>query len=105
MTAATRPCTRYSAPILAAATDVPVPEGALSYSSSAVNLSGWYDYLNELSLTVPELGGDLDSLVLSLTGLNLRESVFSWTGEQLVIRDDRTQRSCRTGGTERKPFG
>ncbi len=67
-----------------AATDVPVPEAALSYSSSAVDLSGWYDYLNELSLTVPELGGDLDSLVLSLTGLNLRESVFSWTGEQFV---------------------
>ncbi len=67
-----------------AATDVPVPEAALSYSSSAVDLSGWYDYLNELSLTVPELGGDLDSLILSLTGLNLRESIFSWTGEQLV---------------------
>ena len=67
-----------------AATEVPVPEQALAYSSSAVDLSGWYDYLNELALTVPELGGDLDSLVLSLTGLNLRESIFSWTGEQLV---------------------
>ena len=67
-----------------AATDVPVPEAALSYSSSAADLSGWYDYLNELALSVPELGGDLDSLILSLTGLNLRESVFSWTGEQLV---------------------
>ncbi len=68
----------------AAATDVPVPEGALSFTANAVNLGGWYDYLNELALTVPELGGDLDSLVLSFTGLNLRESVFSWTGEQFV---------------------
>lgn len=68
----------------AASKDVPVPEGALSYSSSALDLSGWYDYLNELALSVPEIGGDLDSLILSLTGLNLRESIFSWTGDQLV---------------------
>jgi hypothetical protein len=68
----------------AATTDVPVPEGALSFTANAVNLGGWYDYLNELALTVPELGGDLDSLILSFTGLNLRESVFSWTGEQFV---------------------
>jgi len=68
----------------AAATDVPVPEGALGFTVNAVNLSGWYDYLNELALTVPELGGDLDSLILSFTGLNLRESVFSWAGDQVV---------------------
>ena len=68
----------------AAATDVSVPEDALGFTANAVDLSGWYDYLNELALTVPELGGDLDSLILSFTGLNLRESVFSWTGDQLV---------------------
>lgn len=68
----------------AASADVAVPEGALSVAVSAVDLSGWYAYLNELALTVPELGGDLDSLVLSFTGLNLRESIFSWTGDQLV---------------------
>ncbi len=68
----------------AATKDVPVPEGALSFSATAVDFSGWYDYLNELALAVPELGGDLDNLVLSFTGLNLRESVFGWTGEQFV---------------------
>lgn len=68
----------------AASADVAVPEGALSATVSAVDLSGWYAYLNELALTVPELGGDLDSLILSFTGLNLRESIFSWTGDQLV---------------------
>lgn len=68
----------------AARADVPVPEGALSYSANAFNFGGWYDYLNELARTVPELGGDLDSLVLSFTGLNLRESVFSWAGDQFV---------------------
>ena len=67
-----------------AATDVTVPTEALSFSATAFNFSGWYDYLNELAHSVPELGGDLDSLVLSFTGLNLRESVFSWTGDQLV---------------------
>ena len=67
-----------------AATDVTVPTEALSFSASAFNFSGWYDYLNELARSVPELGGDLDSLVLSFTGLNLRESIFSWTGNQFV---------------------
>ena len=67
-----------------AATDVTVPTEALSFSATAFNFSGWYDYLNELARSVPELGGDLDSLVLSFTGLNLRESVFSWAGDQLV---------------------
>ncbi len=68
----------------AATTDVSVPNEALGFSASAFDLSGWYDYLNELALSVPELGGDLDSLILSFTGLNLRESIFSWTGEQFA---------------------
>lgn len=68
----------------AATTTVAVPEEALGVTVSALNLGGWYDYLNELALTVPELGGDLDSLILSFTGLNLRESIFSWAGDQLV---------------------
>lgn len=68
----------------AATKGVPVPEGALGFSANAFDFGGWYDYLNELALTVPELGGDLDSLVLSFTGLNLRESIFSWAGDQLV---------------------
>ena len=68
----------------AASTDVSVPKEALSYAANAFDWSGWYDYLNELALSVPELGGDLDSLILSFTGLNLRESIFSWAGDQLV---------------------
>ena len=68
----------------AATTDVSVPNEALSYAANALNWSGWYDYLNELALSVPELGGDLDSLILSFTGLNLRESIFNWAGDQLV---------------------
>ena len=68
----------------AAATNVTVPSEALSFSATALNWSGWYDYLNELARNVPQLGGDLDSLILSFTGLTLRDSIFSWTGNQLV---------------------
>lgn len=67
-----------------AVTDVNVPEGALAFTANAFDVSGWYDYLNELALSVPELGGDLDSLVLSFTGLSLRESLISWAGDQLL---------------------
>lgn len=69
---------------MSADTDVSVPAEALSVGASATNLSGWYDYLNALALTVPELGGDLDSLLLSIAGVNLRETIFNWTGEQVV---------------------
>lgn len=67
-----------------AQTDVLVPPEALSASVSARDLSGWYDYLNALALSVPELGGDLDSLLLSIVGVNLRDTVFNWTGRQIV---------------------
>lgn len=64
--------------------EVGVPEGAFTFSASAFDVGGWYDYLNTLALAVPELGGDLDSLVLSFTGLSLRESLISWAGDQFV---------------------
>ena len=60
------------------------PEGALGYSVSATDLSGWYDYLNSLATSVPELGGDLDSLLLSFTGINLRQTFFDWTDAQVI---------------------
>ncbi len=60
------------------------PEDALGYSVSATDLSGWYDYLNSLATSVPELGGDLDSLLLSFTGVNLRQSFFDWSDGQVV---------------------
>ena len=64
--------------------DVGMPEGALTFSASTFDVGGWYDYLNSLALAVPELGGDLDSLLLSFTGLSLRESLISWAGNQVV---------------------
>ena len=60
------------------------PQDAFGYSVSATDLSGWYDYLNSLATSVPELGGDLDSLLLSFTGINLRQTFFDWTDGQVV---------------------
>ncbi len=60
------------------------PEGALSYSSSYTDLQGWWTYLNDLSSSVPELGGDLNSLLESFTGIDLGESLFAWTGDHVV---------------------
>jgi hypothetical protein len=65
-------------------TDVLVPPGALSVSANAFDLGGWYDYLNALALTVPELGGDLDSLLLSIAGVSPRDTLLNWTGSQVV---------------------
>ncbi|MEM6430750.1 MAG: hypothetical protein AAF708_16040 [Deinococcota bacterium] len=60
------------------------PAGALSYSTSFVDVAGWWDYLNELSSSVPELGGSLNDLVLSFTGVDLSTNLFGWMGTQVV---------------------
>jgi hypothetical protein len=57
------------------------PADALSVTASAVNLTGWWDYLNELAETQPELGGDLDTILQGF-GLDLRSTFFSWVGSQ-----------------------
>lgn len=64
--------------------NIPVPSDAISYSAAAFNASGWYEYLNDIARAVPELGGDLDSFVMSMTGISLRDSIFSWTGNELA---------------------
>lgn len=56
-----------------------VPEEAISYSLTSTDLAGWWQYLNELAATVPELGGDLNMLVLSFIGLDIDRAFFSWT--------------------------
>ena len=61
-----------------------VPENALAYSSATANLQGWWDYLNELAASVPELGGDLNTLLLSFFGVDLRTTFFDWTGSQVT---------------------
>ena len=58
------------------------PAEALAVSSSYTNLTGWWDYLNELAETQPELGGDLDTILQGF-GLDLRSTLFSWAGSQV----------------------
>jgi hypothetical protein len=58
------------------------PSDALSVSSSYTNLTGWWDYLNEIVAVQPELGGDLDTILQGF-GLDLRSTFFSWVGSQV----------------------
>ncbi|HEX7023050.1 MAG TPA: DUF3352 domain-containing protein [Trueperaceae bacterium] len=60
-----------------------VPADALAYSSSTVDLSGWWGYLNKLSTTVPQLGSDLNSLVRSFVGVDLQAVLFDWAGSHV----------------------
>jgi hypothetical protein len=57
------------------------PADALAVSSSYSNLTGWWDYLNEIVAVQPELGGDLDTILQGF-GLDLRSTFFSWVGKQ-----------------------
>ncbi|MGL4609646.1 MAG: hypothetical protein ACRCYY_08165 [Trueperaceae bacterium] len=58
------------------------PTDALSVSSSYTNLVGWWDWLNEIAASQPELGGDLDTILQGF-GLDLRSTLFSWAGPNL----------------------
>ena len=60
------------------------PESALSWSSNVTDLAGWWDYLNELAESSPELGGNLDFLLASFLGIDLRTNFFSWIGDELT---------------------
>ena len=59
------------------------PQNALSYTVGATNLRGWWDYLNDLAVSVPELGGSLDQLLLGF-GLDLRPTLLDWAGPQVT---------------------
>jgi hypothetical protein len=58
------------------------PAEALAVSSSFTNLTGWWDYLNELAEVQPELGGDLDTILQGFS-LDLRSTFFNWVGSQV----------------------
>src|SRR5699024_2733740 len=59
------------------------PSDTLSYSHSWVDAAGWWDWLNGLAQSVPELGGDLNLLVESMIGVNPEEGIFSWLGNEV----------------------
>lgn len=61
-----------------------MPQGALSISASRTDLTGWWNYLNDLIGSVPELGiGSLDELFLGFVGLDVRATLLDWTGTQV----------------------
>ncbi|MBS3967664.1 MAG: hypothetical protein KGZ60_10470 [Truepera sp.] len=60
------------------------PQNALSYTVDATNLRGWWDYLNDLAISIPELGGSLDQLLLTNFGLDLRRTALNWTGAHIA---------------------
>jgi len=60
------------------------PANTIGFTTGYVNLPAWWGYLNDLSRSVPELGGSLNNLVLSFTGIDLETTLFSWMGSQLT---------------------
>jgi len=64
--------------------DIRFPEGAIGLSSSHVDLKAWWSYLNELASSIPDIGMSLDEMANMFLGVDLSESLFSWTGDQLM---------------------
>ncbi len=61
------------------------PADTLSYGASAIDFVGWWDYLNGVASSIPQLGTSLDQLVLGTLGLDLRNVFFDWTNGQVAI--------------------
>ncbi len=59
------------------------PATALSFAAIRTDLTGWWDYLNDLTSSTLDLGGDLDSLI-ELLGIDLRSTFFDWAGSQVA---------------------
>lgn len=73
-----------STPVAAEDTLELAPDSALSVSTAATDLGAWWDYLNGIAASTPELGGSLDELSELFLGVNLRDTVFSWLGANLT---------------------
>jgi hypothetical protein len=81
------------------------PADALSYSSSTANLSGWWDYLNSLSASVPQLGGNLDSLLKNSFGFDLRQDIFSWAGDNVTTISTAPPQAVKPGAPNSNLLG
>lgn len=63
-----------------------VTDDALSVSSGFSNPTGWWDYLNHMLASSPELGiGSLDDLLTGFVGLDLRAGFFNWVGNEMTV--------------------
>ena len=60
------------------------PAQALDANVSAINIGAWWNYLNEIAASSPELGSDLNTLGMMFLGVDLSTDLFSWMGNQLV---------------------
>ena len=60
-----------------------VPADALSVNISHADLNAWWGYLNEIAASQPELGGDLDAILLGF-GVDLKTTFFNWVGNQVT---------------------
>lgn len=58
-----------------------VDANAVSYQASGVNISGWWNYLSNLTADLQELGvGNLDEFIAQNIGLDLNQMLFGWMG-------------------------
>lgn len=60
------------------------PATALSLATFRTDLTGWWDYLNDLTSSTLDLGGDLD-IQIELLGIDLRSTFFDWAGSQVAV--------------------
>ncbi|MCY4355340.1 MAG: hypothetical protein OXC09_11290 [Truepera sp.] len=60
------------------------PATALSFAAIRTDLTGWWDYLNDLTSSTLDLEGDLLNSLIELLGIDLRSTFFDWAGSQVA---------------------
>lgn len=62
-----------------------VPTTGLQVSSGYTDLTGWWNYLNDLVGSLPEFGiQSLDGVFRDMAGIDIRATFFDWTGTHVA---------------------
>ncbi len=62
-----------------------VPATALGVSAGAADLPGWWDWLEDVVASEPQIGiSDLDQTVMDAVGLDPQRTLFGWMGDEFA---------------------
>ena len=82
-----------------------IPETAIGVSLSRNNLTGWWNWLNNLAANSPDIGIDLDTMIFMLLGLDLRADLLEWAGPEITTVTLGTGKAIEPGITDLNLLG
>lgn len=83
-----------------------VPRSALTATTNRTDMAGWWNYLNALVGSIPEIGiQSLDQALMDFLGIDLDATLFSWTGDHVAMITTGTTEVAQPGMTAENLLG